>query len=97
MAYSFDIGAVIKARIKLQLNISLLFILCTNFKSIYKCFVKLRTTQEKKLMINVMCLRQLYERHKIAKVKWINGDSNFADAMTKNKPSSALKQFIDTN
>jgi hypothetical protein len=48
-------------------------------------------------MINVMCLRQLYKRHKIAKVKWIDGDSNPVDAMTKSKLLSALKRLIDTN
>jgi hypothetical protein len=48
-------------------------------------------------MINVMCLHQLYKRHKIAKVKWIDGDSNPIDAITKNKPLLALKQFIDIN
>ena len=42
-------------------------------------------------MIDVMCLRQLYERREIAKIKWIDGDSNPADAMTKSKPLSALK------
>jgi hypothetical protein len=42
-------------------------------------------------MINVMCLHQLYKRRKIAKVKWIDGDSNPADTITKNKPLSALK------
>jgi hypothetical protein len=42
-------------------------------------------------MINIMCLRQLYKRREIAKVKWINGDSNSADAITKSKPLLALK------
>ena len=48
-------------------------------------------------MINVMCLCQSYKRREIAKVKWIDGDSNPVDAMTKSKPSLALKQLIDTN
>ena len=48
-------------------------------------------------MIDIMCLRQSYKKYKIAKVKWINKDSNPADAMTKSKPSSALKRFINTN
>jgi hypothetical protein len=97
MAHGFDIGAAIKATVELQLNISLPLILCTDSKSIYECLVKLGTTQEKRLMIDVMCLRQSYERREIAEVKWIDGDSNPADAMTKSKPSSALKRLIDTN
>jgi len=97
MAHSFNIGAVIKATVELQLNINLPLILCTNSKLVYKCLVKLGTTQEKRLIIDVICLRQSYKRHKIAEVKWINGDSNPVDAMTKNKPSLALKRLINTN
>ena len=48
-------------------------------------------------MIDLMCLRQAYEHREIAEVKWIDGDSNPADAMTKTKPCQALKDLIDTN
>jgi len=48
-------------------------------------------------MIDVMCLRQAYEWREIAEVKWIKGNSNPADAMTKAKPSNALTQLLDTN
>ena len=48
-------------------------------------------------MINVMYLRQSYKRRKIAEVKWINKDSNPADAITKSKPLLALKQLTNTN
>ena len=44
-----------------------------------------------------MCLRQSYKRREIAKIKWIDGGSNPADAMTKSKPCQALKDLIDTN
>ena len=69
MAHSFNIRAAIKATVKLQLNISLLLILCTDSKLIYKCLIKLGTIQEKKLMINIICLRQLYKRREITKIK----------------------------
>ena len=90
MAYSFNIGAVIKAMVKLQFNISLPLILCTDSKSIYKCLIKLGTTQEKRLMIDIMCLYQSYKRREIAKVKWIDGNNNFVDIITKSKPLLAL-------
>ena len=48
-------------------------------------------------MIDVMCLRQSYERREITEVKWIDGNSNPADSMTKGKASTALKKLIDTN
>ena len=56
MAHSFNISTIIKAIVKLQLNISLLLILYTNFKLIYKYQIKLGTIQEKRLMINIICL-----------------------------------------
>jgi len=97
MAHGFDIGAAIKATIEKILQISLPLILCTDSKSLYDCLVKLGTTREKRLMVDLMCLRQSYERREIAEVKWIDGNSNPADAMTKSKPCQALKDLIDTN
>ena len=97
IAHNFNISTAIKAIVKLQLNISLLLILYTDFKSIYKCLIKLGTTQKKRLIINIICLHQLYKRHEIAKVKWINKDSNPINTITKSKPLLALKQFINTN
>ena len=44
-----------------------------------------------------MCLRQLYEYREIAKIKWIKGNTNPADSITKLKVYNALKQLIDTN
>ena len=53
--------------------------------------------QEKRLIINIICLRQLYKRRKIAKVKWINRDSNPTDTITKSKLLLALKQLTNIN
>jgi hypothetical protein len=98
MVLGFDIAGAIKATIDKILTINLPLVLCTDSKSLYDCLVKLGTTQEKRLMIDVLCLRQSYERREIAEVKWIAGDSNPADALTKGKgASNALKQLLDTN
>ena len=97
MAHGFDIAAAIKSTIDKALQISLPLVLCTDSKSLFDCLVKLGTTAEKRLMIDIMCLRQAYERREVAEVKWIKGESNPADAMTKTKPSTALKQLVDTN
>lgn len=101
MAHGFDMGAVIKTTIE-AMNIlpnqtPLPLVICTDSKSLYDCLVKLGTTAEKRLMIDIMCLRQSYERREIAEVKWIEGECNPADAMTKSKPCAALKSLIDTN
>jgi hypothetical protein len=63
MAHGFDIGVAIKTTMKNILQLTdLPVILCTDSKSLYKCLVKLRTTHEKQLMIDIMYLRQSYER-----------------------------------
>ena len=72
----------------LQINLPL--VLCIDSKSLYNCLVRLRTTQEKQLIIDVICLQQAYERRQITKVKWIDGKANPADVITKEKPCVAL-------
>jgi hypothetical protein len=81
------------------LRIDLLLVLCINSKLLYKCLVKLGITQEKRLIIDIICLRQAYKRKEIVEVKWIKGESNLVDAITKSnfKSSNALKRLIDTN
>ena len=96
MTHGFDMGASIKSTIDRILQINLPLVICTDSKSLFDCLVKLGTTQEKRLMIDVMCLRQAYERREIAEVRWIRGTTNPADSMTKEKASNALKQLIDT-
>lgn len=72
-------------------------IICTDSYSLYECLVKLGTTKEKRLMIDIMSLRQSYETREIAEVRWIDGRDNPADAMTKSTPNSALQKLIDDN
>ena len=59
--------------------------------------VKLSTTQEKRLMVDVMAMRQSYERRIITEIRLIKGDSNPADVMTKAKANTSLTRLIDTN
>ena len=87
LAHGFDIGAAIKSTIQRILQLEQLpLVLCTDSKSLYDCLVKLDTTQEKRLIVDLICLRQAYKRRKITEVKWIRGRNNPADAITKAKP-----------
>jgi hypothetical protein len=69
IAHGFNIGAVIKSTIKQLLQIKLPLVLYTDLKLLYECLIKLGTIREKRLIIDVMCLRQSYERREITEVK----------------------------
>lgn len=57
MIYGFDVGAKIKSTTEEIFDIRLLpMIVCTDSKSLYDCLVKLGSTQEKRLMVDLMCL-----------------------------------------
>jgi hypothetical protein len=44
-------------------------VVCTDLYSLYECLVKLGSTQEKRLMIDIMALRQSYERREITEIQ----------------------------
>jgi hypothetical protein len=99
MINDFDVEIVIKSTIEhiLKLKNSLSLILLTDSKSLYDCLVKLSTIAEKRLMIDLICLRQSYERREIAEIRWIDENINLAETMTKSKSCNALIKLIDIN
>jgi len=48
-------------------------------------------------MVNLIYLRQLYKRRIITEIKWINGDLNPVDAITKVNACNILRNLINTN
>jgi hypothetical protein len=56
IAYRFNIRAAIKLTVNKILNINLLLMMCTDLKSLYNCLIWLGITQEKHLIINIICL-----------------------------------------
>ncbi len=100
MTHGFDVDSVLKSTLTKMLGLRLIsLILVIDFKSLYDCLIRLRTIVKKRLMMNVMIMRQSYERREIIEVKWISDDHNSADSMTKSglKASLALKRVIDIN
>ena len=101
MSLGFDAATTIKATLDQILSkrrtTPIPLTIFTDSKSLYDCLIKLGTTNEKRLMIDLMCLRQSYQRREITEVVWIKGEENAADAMTKEKCCNALKNMVDTN
>ncbi|EKD17820.1 polyprotein [Drepanopeziza brunnea f. sp. 'multigermtubi' MB_m1] len=44
-----------------------LVVVCTDSYSLYECIVKLGTTKEKRLMIDIMAIRESYEKRELSK------------------------------
>ncbi|EKD13458.1 polyprotein [Drepanopeziza brunnea f. sp. 'multigermtubi' MB_m1] len=72
-------------------------VVCTDSYSLYEYIVKLGTIKEKRLIIDIIAIRELYERRELFKVRWIGGKSNPADAMTKIGANISLQKLVLTN
>ncbi len=94
---AYAIGSTI-AKITNKLDLPPIpIIVYTDLYSLYECLVKLGTTKEKRLIIDIIALRQSYERRELYEIRWINGLNNPADAITKATPNKALETFVSTN
>ncbi len=71
MIHDFDVESVLKTTLTkmIKFDAFIFLILVTDFKSLYDCLIRLRTIVEKRLMMNVMILRQSYERREITEVR----------------------------
>ena len=103
MVAGFDIAFVLTATLETvmkQLGLPRLpLVVCTDSYSLNECLVKLGSTTEKRLMVDLMGLRESYERRELADVFWIPAPQNPADGMTKppSKANEALNRLIATN
>jgi hypothetical protein len=101
MAHGVDIAIAIRATLNVIINRLSLphvpIVVCTDSLSLYECLVKLSTTKEKRLMIDIMALREAYERGELKDIRWIDGRDNPADAMTKATANASIEQLINTN
>jgi hypothetical protein len=67
MTYGFDIRALVKSIIDKVLEIDLLLVFCMDSKLLYECLVKLGTTQEKRLIIDVIAFIRHINKEKSQK------------------------------
>ena len=101
MVQGFDVGYVIHHTVNTILERLSLpkapLVLCTDSFSLYQCLVRMGSTNEKRLMIDLMALRQSYENREIDDIRWIHGTSNPADAMTKASPNETMRTLVEGN
>jgi hypothetical protein len=83
MSHGFNTTYALKDTLNKITQHQTLIVICIDSFSLYKCLVKLGTTYEKRLMIDIIAIQQLYKQQEIAEIIWITKDSNPADSMTK--------------
>jgi hypothetical protein len=68
MIHDFDVESILKSTLIKMLVIDISLILVIDSKFLYDCLIRLSITIEKRLMIDVMILRQFYERREITEM-----------------------------
>ena len=58
--------------------------------------MSLTSTQERRLQIDLHMLRQAYENREINDILWLKGDSNPADALTKEGANAELSKLLSS-
>jgi hypothetical protein len=66
IVYKFDMAHLIKITLDLIFSKDILLVIYTDFKLLYDCFIKLGITYKKRLIIDVICMREAYKRREIA-------------------------------
>jgi hypothetical protein len=66
---AYTIGSTVNIVTK-QLDLPMIpIIVCTNSYLLYKCLVKLGTTKKKRLIIDIIAIRQSYKRRELQEVR----------------------------
>ena len=97
MVIGFDMAAVLRFFLNDLLNRNVRMNLFTDSRCLYDNLTTLRSTTEKRLLIDLALLRQCYERREIANVYWIPSEQNPADALTKDATGNALNELMMKN
>jgi hypothetical protein len=59
--------------------------------------MKLKITKEKHLIINIIAIRQTYEKKELFEICYINRQDNPIDIITKLLFNKTLEKFVNTN
>jgi hypothetical protein len=98
---SLDLAYVITATLKIIIDqrnlpeIPIIFYIDSKF--LYEYIIKLGTTKEKRLIIDIIAIRQAYEKKELFEIHYINKQDNPIDTITKLLLNKVLKKFINTN
>lgn len=71
--------------------------ICTDSKCLYDMLISLNKTTEKRLLIDLQGLREVYELREIDEILLIPSEENPADSLTKSIDSNALQMILEEN
>ena len=94
LAHGFDAGFVLAHTAGKLLNRPVKIRVFTDSRTLFDSIVSLYTTAEKRLMIDIFCLRQAYRNGDLVNLGWIITQHNIADTLTKDLKSSALDDVL---
>jgi hypothetical protein len=98
---SLDLAYIIAVILKIiidQRNLpEIPIVLYINSKFLYEYIIKLGITKKKYLIINIITIRQAYEKKKLFEICYINRQDNPIDTITKLLSNKVLEKFVNTN
>ncbi|KAF2261115.1 hypothetical protein CC78DRAFT_471253, partial [Lojkania enalia] len=65
-----------------------------DLKSLYNYLIKLSITNKKRLIINIILIRELYKKREIIEIRYINSKDNPIDAYIKKMLNKVLETLI---
>lgn len=94
--YAIEFASTLRATVNDMFGRLVSLVLYTISKSLFDCIIGLNSTAEKRFLINLVRLRQIYEHRELNEVVCLPSIQSAADAMTKQNRSGALHTlFID--
>lgn len=99
LVLGFDVAYVVQHMLNEIIGRKLKIEAYVDSRSTFDIVAKQGKTVEKRLQIDIHCLKQSYSNGELSKLGWIQGVSNPADSMTKNvmKDISPLKEIMRSN
>lgn len=96
-ADDFDMAFTIKRNMEPIIKQNIPFTMLTDSRSLFENLTKSPTTREKRLMIDLLTVKDAYQSFEVYDVAFIRPKHNIADAHTKVKGHSALHHALSTS
>ena len=95
-AAGFDASFAIQKDLSMMLGRRIPIIILTDSEILFNSIIRRRCTTERRLMVDLYIARAAFEAQEISNIALIDSDDNPADALTKLKPNTALRDLLYT-